>query len=519
MADYRLPENIRPTRYEIVLRTDLEKETFTGTVKISVEFLKTAQCITLNVAKELVLSSESLTITSSSSALGSIIFDERSRSYDEATQRVTYALPVQFTAGTLAVLSIAFAAPLMDNLLGYYKSSWPGGIYTLTQFESTHARRAIPCWDEPLLKAVFSVTMISRAGTVSLSNTSALSNLPSNPLVLVDHFPLRVVEDLYAGVETGEWTVTTFEETPRMSSYLLAFANGAFVHRESSYSSPISGTVRPLRVYATRDIIEHTQFVLEVTARAVPMFEKVFDVEYPLSKLDTLVVHDFDINAMENWGLIIGRTSALLLDPNSQDLTRRIRIAGSLTHEISHMWFGNFTTMAWWDNLYLKEGFATVMGSSIIMNRLYPEWRPNSQFINNHLNRALRLDAKPSSHPIEVPLPDPSQINQIFDALSYAKGASILRMLAGYVGEDEFLRGVSHYLKKHSYGSTVSADLWEGVAHTTGKDISTFMRHWVASIGFPVLTVTEIEGGQAIRVRQDRFIEDGQLEEKDNQVL
>ena len=132
------------------------------------------------------------------------------------------------------------------------------------------------------------------------------------------------------------------------------------------------------------------------------------------------------------------------------------------------MWFGDITTMAWWDNLYLNEGFATVMGESIILDRLFPEWRVNSQFINSNLNQALRLDAKLSSHPIEVPLPDPNQINQIFDSLSYAKAASVLRMLSEYVGEKEFLKGVSLYLKKHSYKNTVSADLWAGVSEATG---------------------------------------------------
>ncbi|KZV77286.1 hypothetical protein PENSPDRAFT_568462 [Peniophora sp. CONT] len=517
---FRLPTNVKPTHYDLTIRTDLEKEAFSGAVKISIEIVEPTTQIVLHSAEELVLNDESLTITSvpgASAAQTGRVQLTSGKTYDPVTQRVSYKLPTQLQPGSKAVLSITFNNTLTDSMVGYYKSQWPGGIYSLTQFESTDARRALPCWDEPLLKATFGVTMISRAGTVSLANTGALSDAP-NPSSLASDFSPSVAEALYAGVDKGEWTATTFENTPPMSTYLLAFANGPFEYIESSYTS-IKGNVRPLRIYATKDVIGQCQFCLDVTVRAVPLYEKVFDVEYPLSKLDTLVAHDFDAGAMENWGLITGRTSAVLVDPNSQDLTRQMAVAGTQSHEIAHMWFGDITTMAWWDNLYLNEGFATVMGESIILDRLFPEWRVNSQFINSNLNQALRLDAKLSSHPIEVPIPDPNQINQIFDSLSYAKAASVLRMLSEYVGEKEFLKGVSVYLKKHSYKNTVSSDLWAGVSEATGKDVDALMHNWVTAMGFPVLKVTESADGKSINVRQDRFLEDGEPSEKDNETI
>ncbi|THH11180.1 hypothetical protein EW146_g8133 [Bondarzewia mesenterica] len=229
---------------------------------------------------------------------------------------------------------------------------------------------------------------------------------------------------------------------------------------------------------------------------------------------------------MENWGLITGRTSAFLLDPKRADILAKKRVAVTQSHEVAHMWFGNITTMEWWNYLYLNEGFATVMGEVIIMDKVFPEWKVDSEFITEHLNDALRLDAKLSSHPIEVDCPDANQINQIFDSLSYAKAASVLRMLSKYVGEEKFLKGVSLYLKKHLYANSVTNDLWEGIGeatdpwfvlHLVGIDVPKIMDNWVSKMGFPVITVTEIDEG--IKVRQDRFLEDGPAKPEDNETI
>jgi aminopeptidase 2 len=501
---YRLPTNARPRHYDLTIRTDLEKEKFNGFVKIDLEILKATKVLTFNAVAELSLSpAATLVLSSLDTRLAPV-----DTNFDVTTQRVSLTFAEEIPAGADATLYLGFESKLTDSMTGYYKSTWDKGSYALTQFEPTDARRSLPCWDEPSLKAAFSVTLISRKGTVSLSNMPALSEAP----VADTH-----TEALFEGVEDGSWYATKFETTPLMSTYLLAFANGEFVHLESSYKSPLSGKTRPLRIYATPDVIGQAQYALDIKQFALPLYEKAFDIEYPLPKLDTLVANDFDAGAMENWGLITGRTTAYLVDPENADFAAKKRIAGTQCHEVAHMWFGNITTMKWWDNLYLNEGFATLMGEKIILGQIHPEWNVDADFINTHLTAALHLDSKQSSHPIEVAVPDASQIGQIFDSLSYSKAASVLRMLSKYVGEDKFLKGVSLYLKKHLYSNTVSDDLWEGIGEATGLDIPRIMKNWVSKMGFPVIIVSETSTG--IKVRQDRFLEEGPAKPEDNQTL
>ncbi|KAH9955891.1 leucyl aminopeptidase, partial [Russula dissimulans] len=414
------------------------------------------------------------------------------------TQQLSLTFADELAAGTKATLRIGFEGTLTDSLTGYYKSTWEKGTYALTQFEPTDARRALPCWDEPHLKTTISVTLISRKGTVNLSN------MPERSDVAVAD---TLTEHLFEGVKDGSWHATSFETTPPISTYLLAYANGEFSYIEDSYKSPLSGKIRPLRVYSTPNVIHQAQYALEIKKGVLPLYEQAFDIEYPLPKLDTLLVHDFDIGAMENWGLITGRTLIFLLDSENADFFTKKRIAGLLSHEVAHMWFGNITTPKWWNDVYLNEG----------NSKLHPTWNVDAAFINEHLNIALRLDAKLSSHPIEVAVPDAGQIGQIFDALSYSKAASVLRMLSRYVGEDKFLKGVSLYLKKHLYSNTVSRDLWDGIAEATGLDIPKLMDNWVLKMGFPVLTVSETPTG--IKVRQDRFLETGPAKPEDNETI
>ncbi|EKM55868.1 uncharacterized protein PHACADRAFT_256779 [Phanerochaete carnosa HHB-10118-sp] len=360
--------------------------------------------------------------------------------------------------------------------------------------------------------------MISRVDTINLANMSALSEtvyVPSAPQVKSDIASL-LSSKLSAG-EDGQWKITTFQTTPLISTYIIAWANGPFRHLEESYSSPLSGKTRPLRIYTTPDLIHQARFALDVNRRVLPLYEQVFDIEYPLPKLDLLVATDFTIGAMENWGLITGRTSAFLLDPHQADLSGKKYVASTVCHEVAHMWFGNITTMEWWDTVYLKEGFARLLGETIILDRLFPEWKLRPAFITSELVAAMTLDAKASSHPIEVECLDANVANQIFDALSYDKAATILRMLSQYVTEEKFLKGVSIYLKKHLYGNAVTKDLWQGIAEASGLDIPEIMDNWVKKIGFPVVHVTEVDGG--IRVRQDRFLETGPAVPEDNETI
>ncbi|KAJ7738474.1 leucyl aminopeptidase [Mycena maculata] len=509
---YRLPVNVKATHYAVTISTDLEKLAFSGFVNISLDINEETSALEFN--------SNGLELGNASVYSDVSQTEQLHSSYtiDPETQRATFKFPDALPASSKAQLKVAFNAPLGSSMTGYYKAAWEEDghtkHYALTQFEPTDARAAFPCWDEPLLKATFAITMISHVDNVNLSNMPAISEEIYEPGSNVAPEMGKLLESLPA---EHKWKITRFQTTPPMSSYIVAYACGPFVHLEQTVVMPLSGKTVPLRIYGTPDVIHQAAFALDVAARVLPIYETVFDVEYPLPKLDTLVVW-----AMENWGLITGRTTALLLDPTRADIHAKKLVAMTQSHEVAHMWFGNITTMRWWDNLYLNE--ETKMGEVIIMSEycsrllgIFPEWRPNSEFISDHLQSALALDAKLSSHPIEVECPDANHINQIFDALSYSKAASVLRMLCDYVGEEKFLKGVSLYLKKNLYGNTVTNDLFEGISTATGVDTVKLMDNWIKKIGFPVIKVTETPNG--IHVRQDRFIESGAADPKENETI
>ncbi|KIP07998.1 hypothetical protein PHLGIDRAFT_105051 [Phlebiopsis gigantea 11061_1 CR5-6] len=518
---YRLPTNVKPVHYDVTVRTDLKALKFDGYVTAHLDVVEETNSIQFHTAK-LNLGRVQLTSTALKEEL---VQPASALTYDDKDERATLPLPTTLPAGSKIALKIDFDGELTNGMMGYYRSEWEHdgkkAHYALTQFEPTAARRAFPCWDEPLLKATFGLTLISRADTVNLANMPATSEHIYTPSLTESPDTVSWLTAKLSALTTGssedKWKITTFENTPPMSTYIVAWANGPFEYVEDTYTSPLSGKVRPLRVYTTGDLIAQAQFALDVKKKVLPHYEQVFDIEYPLPKLDTLVATDFDAGAMENWGLITGRTSAFLLDPKKADLDGKKRVAVVQSHEVAHMWFGNITTMAWWDNLYLNEGFASLIGETIILDRIFPEWKLHPAFVSEALNQAMSLDAKLSSHPIEVDCPDANMVNQIFDALSYEKAASVLRMASRYVTEEKFLKGVSIYLKKHLYANSVTKDLWDGVAEASGLDVPKVMDNWVKKMGFPVVTVTEVEGG--IRVRQDRFLETGPAEPKDNETI
>ncbi|KAF7313362.1 Leucyl aminopeptidase [Mycena chlorophos] len=506
MSEYRLPTAVRPRAYELTLWTDLENATFGGFVLIKLDVVEETSVVVLNCSSDLQVSKASI-------ALGEGLSHTPVSVVDKGPERLTLGLPSGslLSPQTKAELKVAFNAPLRGSMNGYYKSAWKHDgkteYYALTQFQPTDARAAFPCFDEPALKARFTITMISRPGTVSLSNMPVAS----------EGAYAASSSDGFLEVPAGEWKVTTFEETPLMSTYIVAFANGPFEFMEEKVQMPLSGRTIPLRVYATPDIIHQAGFCLSLSAKVLPLYEKLFRVEFPLPKLDTLAAHDFDMGAMENFGLITGRTRAFLADPKKNDIGSQKLIAKIQSHEISHMWFGNLVTMEWWDYLYLNEGFASLMGDVISIDKIFPDWDAEAAFLIRRTSDAMFVDGKRSSHPIEVPCPDVAFLNQIFDGLSYSKAAAVLRMLSNFVGEDKFLEGVSIYLKKHIYGNTVSGDLWAGISTAAGYDVGSMMSNWVKKIGYPVLTVTESANG--ITVQQNRFLDNGKPTPEENETI
>ncbi|UZJ55946.1 hypothetical protein CBS101457_005266 [Exobasidium rhododendri] len=516
---FRLSQDVTPSHYDITILSDLEKLTFSGVVTISMDIHKDTDTITVNVGKlglgKGVVASEALKTESKS-----IIPLE----VDSAHERVTAKLGSTLPKGSKASLTVAFEGSIDNSMMGYYRSTWEHegqkGFYALTQFEPTAARRAFPSFDEPGMKATYSFTMIHRKETVALANMPSesvkdISLVEAEKMLRLKELEVKPIEssskmegktEASTVKASDEWSITTFGKTPLLSTYLVAWANGPFVQIESSYKSSDGRTI-PLRVFSTKEYIHQAHYTLEVTAKVLPVYEKVFNEPYMMPKCDTLIASDFDAGAMENAGLITGRTSVYLYDPAKSGLAGQKRTAGVQSHEIAHQWFGNLATLAWWTQLWLNESFATLMGEVIILDMCFPEWNSASEFITNHLNRALELDGKRSSHPIEVPLEGEdveSAINQIFDAISYSKGASVLRMLSQMLGQETFLKGVANYIAKHKFGNAETIDLWNGISEVCGSDVSKIMESWVLKQGFPVITVTESEEG--ITVKQNRFL-------------
>ncbi|KAL9931881.1 hypothetical protein V8E36_009196 [Tilletia maclaganii] len=536
---FRLSPNVKPSHYDLLIKSDLEALTFSGVVTAHVDIVEDTDVIEFNAARlqlsKALVTSEALKTQSNS--VSSLDVDAK---HERATLKIAGS---KLPKGSKATITVAFSSEITNSMMGYYRATWEHGgkkgFYGLTQFEPTSARRAFPLWDEPAIKATYAISMIHRSNTVSLSNMPVKS---TRPIALTEQVKLLRAHELElkdaekskdgddaasAGKTEGktesstdEWSLTTFETTPKVSSYLVAWANGPFKHLEASYTTAKTGRKVPLRIYATPEYIHQAQLALDVKVKALPVYEEVFDLEYPLPKLDTLVASDFDAGAMENWGLITGRTSVYLYDPKKGGLAAKKTTASVQSHELAHQWFGNIVTLTFWDCLWLNEAFATLMGESIILDRIYPEWKSSSEFINNHLTRALELDAKRSSHPIEVPLQGENvedAINQVFDAISYSKGASVLNMLSHMIGQDVFLKGVSIYLKNHLYGNAVTADLWKGISESSGLDVGKIMGPWVLKQGFPVITVTEQE--DAIVVRQNRFLSTGDVKPEEDETL
>lgn len=343
-----------------------------------------------------------------------------------------------------------------------------------TQFESHHAREAFPCIDEPEAKATFDLTLV----TPESNSKSVLSNTPVST---------QTTED---GLVT-----TSFEQTPRMSTYLLAFAYGNLAYLEAKTAGNVT-----VRTYATPDNVDHTKFALDVAVKCLDFYNEYFAIDYPLAKCDFIALPDFASGAMENWGCITFREQALLVDPKNTSLPMKQYIANVVAHELTHQWFGNLVTMQWWNDLWLNESFASWM-SYLAVDALFPEWEVWTQFIGDEQAPALKLDALEHTHPISVTINHPDEIRTIFDAISYEKGASVLNMLKNYLGDEDFRDGLRIYLKHHAYGNTVSTDLWAAWEEASGKPVGEFMSAWTSKTGHPIVHVDTVQKS----LKQERF--------------
>jgi aminopeptidase N len=464
---WRLPAGITPEHYALTVAPDLAQATFAGEVTIDVRVGQPTNRIVLNAAeitfRETAIEADGKTQTASVAL-------------DDKTEMATLTVPTAIPAGPARV-RIKYGGKLNDQLRGFYLSKANNRRYAVTQLEATDARRMFPSFDEPAMKATFDLTAVIDAGDHAISNGTVASDTPG---------------------PVGKHTVV-FSRTPKMSSYLLALVVGDFQCTSGT------GDGIPVRVCATPDKVALTAEALKDAERLLAYYNKYFSIRYPYEKLDIVAVPDFSAGAMENTAAIFYRETLLLVDPKSMSVAAAKNVYGVLAHEMAHQWFGDLVTMAWWDDLWLNEGFATWMATKPAkVDR--PDWRADLFEVQQNLE-AMNVDALASTRAVHAKADTPAAINEQFDALAYQKGGAVLRMVESFVGEEPFRRGVNAYLEKFKYANASAADFWNTIAQTTGKPVDGVMASFVNQPGVPVVSVTaECQGGQTrIDASQSRY--------------
>ncbi len=377
-----------------------------------------------------------------------------------------------------ATLRLRFAGKLRKDLCGLYGASVGERRYAFTQLEATDARKFFPCFDEPAMKARFQLSVTTGAGNAVVSNGPAVRT-----------------RKLDGGRKRVE-----FEETPPLSSYLLALAVG-----ELERSRPVRVGPTEIRVWHSPGKGALTRFGLEAAKESLARLEKWFALPYPYSKLDLVAVPDFEFGAMENAGAVFFRETLLLLDPATATLAEKKRAAEVIAHELAHMWYGDLVTMAWWDDLWLNEAFATWMAFNVV-DDWKPEWRMWHDFQHGRA-AALELDALRHTHPIYCKVRTAAEANENFDLITYEKGASVVRMIERYLGPSTFRKGVRRYIRRHREGNTVAADLWGALSEASGEPVEKLARAWIERPGHPVLAIRRGRDGRSLELRQERFLQ------------
>src|SRR5580700_2934653 len=454
---FRLPRTIEPEIYHIELEPDIATATFSGTVRIDAVVHETADEIVLNAA-ELAISDVEVLTSDGITVLCSV-------SFNDELEQVTFR-PADLIPPGPCTISCRFSGTLNDKLRGFYRSTYTGPdgeTHTMatTQFESVDARRAFPCFDEPDRKAVFEITLIVEPDLDAISNS---------PIVDID--------------QVGDNQRIRFAPTMKMSTYLVAFVVGRL---EMTETVDVDGV--PLRVVCTPGKLPLAEFALEVGAFALRFFTEYFNIPYPGDKVDLVAIPDFAAGAMENLGCITFRDTALLVDQDEAARSELERVADVIAHELAHMWFGDLVTMGWWEGIWLNEAFATFM-EVLCVDAFRPAWE---RWVSFGLEReaALAVDGLHSTRPIEYPVGSPDEANGMFDVLTYQKGGSVLRMLEQYLGAEVFRDGVRRYLTEHSYGNTVTADLWDALEAVSGQPVRAVMDSWILQGGHPVVSRTD----------------------------
>ena len=446
----RLLDTFTPNHYNLTLDlTRAEEKEFYGTVIISGD--STSESISLH-SKGLTI--QSATIDNQPAGVSFGEFDELRLSQPNL-ENGNHTIHINFSGN------------ITDAMHGLYPCYFThDGVKKqlfATQFESHHAREVFPCVDEPAAKAEYDLTLITRPGITVLGNMSVKSE-----------------------EENGDSLTTTFEKTPRMSSYLLAFVIGE-LHKKSARTK--SGV--EVNIWATPAQNENTlDFALDIATRSIDFYDEYFGVKYPLPKSDHVALPDFSSGAMENWGLITYRESCLLADPELTPESSRRFIATVIAHELSHQWFGNLVTMQWWNDLWLNESFANMM-EYVAIDALQPDWHMWEDFATNEVTAALRRDSLDGVQSVQADVNHPDEISTLFDpAIVYAKGGRLLVMVRKLIGEEAFRAGLKSYFEKFAYKNTVGNDLWQELESASGQPIVNLMNAWISQPGLPVVSVS-----------------------------
>ena len=467
----RLASEVRPREYDLHLTPHLAAGTFAGEVEIATTLAKARKDVTLHAA-DLVIRRAVARVNG-----GEIAAKASVQKADEAIT-LRFAKPLPKGDVTLA---LAYEGKLNTHLRGLYAASANGVRYAFTQCETADARRILPCFDEPSFKARWRVAVTAPTTDTVLGNAPVEREDPAGD---------------------GRRTVR-FRQTPPLSSYLMALAIGPLEATEPR----MCGTT-PVRTWHVPGKAHLAAFGVEAGVEALKRLEDYFGLPYPYEKLDLVAVPDFEAGAMENAGAVFFRETLLLLDPATVSIAERRRAAEVIAHELAHMWYGDLVTMAWWDDLWLNEAFATWMAYRVV-DDWKPDWRMWQGFEHDRAS-ALALDALANTHSIYAPVRSVAEATENFDVITYEKGAAVVRMLEHYLGADVFRAGVRRYMERHREGNTVAADLWRALEEASGKDVARIAKAWITQPGFPLVSIdASAKGG--VTVRQERFFADPKI--------
>jgi len=465
----RLPTTVVPGHYKLFLDPDIAGQKFTGEETITVQVQQSTS--------EIVLNSLGLEILLAEATVASKTVPAKV-TYDQPNEMVRLSLAQPFSAGA-ATLHLKFSGKLTTGLRGLYLSKSTKRQYAVTQFEGTYARMMFPGFDEPAFKATFDLSVIADKGDTAISNG-------------------RIVKDEPVPGSTRH--KITFSTSPRMSTYLVALAICDWQCLERT----VDGT--PIRVCAEPDKKQYGQFALEAAAQSVHFYNQWYGIKYPFEKLDMLAIPDYEWGGMENTASIFYRDTALLMDEKTASVFSKQGHATVVAHEIAHQWFGDLVTAAWWDDIWLNEGFATWMERKPI-RAWHPEWHLEDDEAATS-QRIIGLDSLSAARAIHGDPSTSAEIKEMFDGITYQKGGAVLGMLESYVGPDVFRNGVNAYLKAHANGNATSADFWQAMAKVSGKPVDKIMPTFVMQPGAPLVTVNSscADGKQTLELSQQRFL-------------